>query len=125
MGVDGGHRGTYDEVLRTIDAVYPLEPVASRGSEPAERFVSRDGGGEVGIIASVTRNFCGSGDRVRLTADGQFRNCLFAVQETDLRAILRNGGTDDDLARAIEADVAGSGPATPSGGSRSSGPSAA
>ena len=96
---------TYDEVVRTIDAVYPLDPVAGRGSEPAERFVYRDGGGEVGVIASVTRNFCGSCDRVRLTADGQFRNCLFAVRETDLRAVLRSGGSDDDVARAIEADV--------------------
>ena len=98
---------TYDEVVRTIDAVYPLEPVAGRGSEPAERFAYRDGGGEVGVIASVTRNFCSSCDRVRLTADGQFRNCLFAVRETDLRTILRGGGTDDDVARAIEADVGG------------------
>ena len=96
---------THDEVVRTIDAVYPLEPVAGRGSQPAERFAYRDGRGEVGVIASVTRNFCGSCDRVRLTADGQLRNCLFAVRETDLRAILRAGGSDDDLAAAIEADV--------------------
>ena len=96
---------TYEEIVRTIDAVFPLAPVAQRGSQPAERFAYRDGGGEVGVIASVTRNFCASCDRVRLTADGQFRNCLFAVRETDLRAILRNGGSDDDLAAAMEADV--------------------
>jgi cyclic pyranopterin phosphate synthase len=96
---------TYDEVVRTIDAVFPIEPVAGRGSAPAERFAYRDGRGEVGVVASVTRSFCGSCDRVRLTADGQFRNCLFAVRETDLRAILRSGGSDDDVARAIEADV--------------------
>ena len=96
---------TYDEVVRTIDAVFPLEPVDRRGSHPAERLVYRDGGGTVGVIASVTRSFCSSCDRVRLTADGQFRNCLFAVRETDLRAILRGGGTDDDIAAAIEADV--------------------
>jgi cyclic pyranopterin phosphate synthase len=96
---------TYDEVVRTIDAVFPLELVDHRGSHPAERLAYRDGGGTVGVIASVTRSFCSSCDRVRLTADGQFRNCLFAVRETDLRAILRGGGTDDDVAAAIEADV--------------------
>jgi cyclic pyranopterin phosphate synthase len=61
--------------------------------------------GRVGVIASVTRPFCESCDRIRLTADGQLRNCLFAVRETDLRAILRGGGSDDDLAAAIEAEV--------------------
>ena len=93
------------EVVAAIDAVYPLEPVPGRGSAPAERFRYRDGGGEVGVIASVTQSFCGSCDRVRLTAEGMFRNCLFAVQETDLRAVLRRGGSDDDLAAAIAADV--------------------
>jgi GTP 3',8-cyclase len=96
---------TYDEVVRTIDGVFPLEPVDQRGSHPAERFAYRDGGGTVGVIASVTRNFCSSCDRVRLTADGQFRNCLFAVRETDVRVILRGGGSDDDVAAAIDADV--------------------
>jgi len=94
-----------DEIVAAVDAVYPLEAVETRGSQPAERFRYRDGGGEIGVIASVTRSFCGSCDRVRLTAEGMFRNCLFAVRETDLRAILRGGSSDDDLARAIEADV--------------------
>jgi cyclic pyranopterin phosphate synthase len=93
------------EVVAAIDAVYPLAPVPARGDQPAERFVYRDGRGEIGVIASVTQPFCGSCDRVRLTAEGQFRNCLFAVRETDLRAILRGGGSDDDLAAAIAADV--------------------
>jgi cyclic pyranopterin phosphate synthase len=93
------------EVVAAIDAVYPLEPVEGRGSAPAERFRYVDGRGEVGVIASVTRSFCGNCDRVRLTAEGMFRNCLFAVQETDLRAVLRGGGSDDDLAAAIAADV--------------------
>jgi cyclic pyranopterin phosphate synthase len=93
------------EVVAAIDAVYPLVPVEQRGSQPAERFVYRDGRGEVGVIASVTRSFCSTCDRVRLTAEGEFRNCLFAVEETDLRALLRGGGTDDDLARAMAADV--------------------
>jgi cyclic pyranopterin phosphate synthase len=93
------------EVVAAIDAVYPVDPVPTRGTAPAERFVYRDGGGEVGVIASVTRSFCGACDRVRLTAEGMFRNCLFAVEETDLRAVLRAGGSDDDLAAAIAADV--------------------
>ncbi|HEY2301709.1 MAG TPA: GTP 3',8-cyclase MoaA [Acidimicrobiales bacterium] len=94
------------EVVAAIDAVFPLAAVEQRGTQPAERFVYRDGRGEVGVIASVTRSFCGTCDRVRLTAEGEFRNCLFAVEETDLRAILRGGGSDDDLAAAMAADVA-------------------
>jgi cyclic pyranopterin phosphate synthase len=94
------------EIVAAIDAVYPLERVGSEpGSEPAERWRYVDGGGEIGVIGSVTQSFCGSCDRVRLTAEGQFRNCLFAVRETDLRAVLRGGGTDDDIAAAIEAEV--------------------
>jgi GTP 3',8-cyclase len=93
------------EILAAIGAVYPLEPVPARGSQPAERYTYTDGGGEIGIVPSVTRSFCGSCDRVRLTADGMFRNCLFATRETDLRALLRGGASDDDLAAAIEADV--------------------
>jgi cyclic pyranopterin phosphate synthase len=93
------------DVVAAIDAVYPLVPAPTRGSQPAERFLYQDGGGEIGVIGSVTQSFCGSCDRVRLTAEGQFRNCLFAVRETDLRAILRSGGSDDDLAAAIAADV--------------------
>ena len=93
------------EVMAAIDAVYPLEPVDQRGSAPAERFRYLDGQGEVGVIASVTQSFCGSCDRVRLTAEGMFRNCLFAVKETDLRSVLRSGGSDDDVAAAITADV--------------------
>ena len=94
-----------EQIVATIAAAYPLEPVAVRGSQPAERFRYLDGGGEVGVIASVTRSFCGSCDRVRLTAEGMFRNCLFATRETDLRAALRGGGSDDDLAAAVRADV--------------------
>jgi cyclic pyranopterin phosphate synthase len=93
------------DVVAAIDAVYPLMAAPTRGSQPAERFLYQDGEGEVGVIGSVTQSFCGSCDRVRLTAEGQFRNCLFAVRETDLRAILRGGGSDDDLASAIAADV--------------------
>jgi len=92
------------EVVAAIDSAFPLEAQA-RGSAPAERFCYRDGRGAVGVVASVTRSFCSSCDRIRITAEGQLRNCLFAVVETDLRAVMRAGGSDDDLAAAIEAEV--------------------
>jgi cyclic pyranopterin phosphate synthase len=95
-----------DEVVAAVDAVFPMEPV-THGPEPAARYRYRDGGGELGVIASVTRPFCAACDRIRMTAEGQFRSCLFAVQERDLRAILRSGGDDDALAAAISAEVAG------------------
>ena len=104
-GWSGGAVVPAVEVVAAIGTGYPLDPVEVRGSAPAERFRYRDGRGEVGVVASVTESFCGSCDRVRLTADGMFRNCLFAVQETDLRSILRSGGSDDDVAAAIAADV--------------------
>jgi GTP 3',8-cyclase len=93
------------EILAAIDAAFPLEPLA-RGHQPAERFRYLDGRGEVGVIPSVTRPFCGDCDRIRLTAEGQLRSCLFAVDEVDLRAVLRDGGSDDDLADAVRRCVA-------------------
>lgn len=99
---------TYDEVVRVLSGEFAIEPLAVRGSQPAERFRYLDDGGngsEIGVIASVTRSFCGDCDRVRLTAEGEFRNCLFAVRETDLRALLRGGASDDEVADAIKADV--------------------
>ena len=93
-----------DETVAAIHAVYPLEPVA-HGPEPATRYRYRDGRGEVGVIPSVTKPFCGDCDRVRLTADGHFRTCLFSLDELDLRALLRSGAPDDDVAAAIESAV--------------------
>ncbi|HEX3540930.1 MAG TPA: GTP 3',8-cyclase MoaA [Acidimicrobiales bacterium] len=94
------------EIIAAIDAVYPLEPVEDRGSSPAERYRYRDGTpGEIGVISSVSEPFCGACDRIRLTAEGQLRNCLFAVDETDLRPLLRGGVSDDELASAIAANV--------------------
>jgi cyclic pyranopterin phosphate synthase len=93
------------EIVAAIDAVFPIDPVA-RGHQPAERFVYRDGGGEVGVIPSVTRPFCDTCDRVRLTAEGQLRSCLFATDEVDLRAVVRSDATDDDLAAAMRRCVA-------------------
>ncbi len=96
---------SHDEIVERITAVFPADP-RPRGSAPAATFAYRDGGGEFGVVASVTRSFCESCDRIRLTADGHFRNCLFATTETDLRALLRSGADDDALAAAIEASVA-------------------
>lgn len=94
-----------DEILAAIAAVFPVEPIV-RGSEPAERFAYVDGRGEVGVIPSVTRPFCASCDRVRLTAEGQLRSCLFAVDEVDLRALLRGGASDAELDDAVRRCVA-------------------
>jgi len=92
------------EIVAAIHAVHPVDPVPRDGA-PAERFVYRDGGGEVGVIPSVTRPFCQSCDRVRLGSDGGLHNCLFAADEIDLRSILRGGGTDEDLVDAVVSEV--------------------
>ena len=90
---------TAEEIFATLEAEFTLTPVEEpRGSAPAELFHVDGGPGTVGVIASVTRPFCGDCDRVRLTADGQVRNCLFAREESDLRTALRDGATDDEIA---------------------------
>jgi cyclic pyranopterin phosphate synthase len=110
MPLDGGDSWTDDqvvsqaEILEQIHSVHPLEPI-DRGSEPAERFRYLDGRGEVGVIPSVTRPFCEQCDRIRLTADGQLRSCLFSLEDHDLRALLRGGASDEELSDAIEACV--------------------
>jgi len=127
MPLDGAGEWSADrvvpagEIVQRVGAVYPLVPAGGggtgarpagepvrggRGPEPADRYRYVDGAGYVGVIASVTRPFCANCDRVRLTAEGSLRSCLFAVRERDLRAVLRGGGTDDDLAEAIVAEVA-------------------
>jgi GTP 3',8-cyclase len=99
---------TADEILDRLAAEFTLVPddAAARGSAPAETFLVDGGPARVGVIGSVTRPFCGACDRVRLTADGQIRNCLFAREESDLRAALRSGASDDDLAERWTAAVA-------------------
>ncbi|NCY16539.1 MAG: GTP 3',8-cyclase MoaA [Actinobacteria bacterium] len=94
-----------DEIVATIDAAFPLEVILDGGNAPAERWRYRDGGGEIGVIASVTHAFCDTCDRVRLTADGMLRHCLFATRELDLRTMLRSGSSDDEIAHAIRAEV--------------------
>lgn len=96
---------TKAEIVAAIGEVFELEPVIERESDPAARWRYVDGGGEFGVIPSVTEAFCESCDRVRLTADGMLRHCLFATRELDLRTLLRNGATDEDLAAAIAAEV--------------------
>jgi cyclic pyranopterin phosphate synthase len=98
-----------DEILERLSAVGDLDPVDASladASQPAERFRWLDGRGEVGIIPTVTHAFCGDCDRLRLTAEGALRNCLFALDETDLRGPLRAGASDDDLAALVEQTVA-------------------
>ncbi len=96
---------TQAEILATIGAVYPLEAIDLSSSAPAERFSFTDGRGEIGVIPSVTHAFCSTCDRVRLTAEGQFRSCLFALDEHDLRTPLRAGADDDELAAIVERAV--------------------
>jgi cyclic pyranopterin phosphate synthase len=95
-----------DEIVGRIAAVYPVEQVPARGAAPADRWRYLDGHGTVGVIPSVTKPFCGDCDRVRLTADGQFRTCLFATDEFDLRRAMRAGESDDEVAARIERAVA-------------------
>lgn len=114
MPLDGGGQWSSGqvvpagEIIAALNAVHPLVEADGRDADPAspaESYRYADGRGRVGVIASVTRSFCSTCDRIRLTSDGQLRNCLFAVRETDLRPILRGGGSDDELAAAIEAEV--------------------
>lgn len=99
---------TADEILDRLSPAFDLaaEDDETRGSAPAETFLVDGGPAKVGVIGSVTRPFCGACDRVRLTADGQIRNCLFAREESDLRAALRDGATDEELAARWTASVA-------------------
>ncbi|HUK98817.1 MAG TPA: GTP 3',8-cyclase MoaA [Gaiellaceae bacterium] len=90
------------EIVAAVDAELPLEPVEPgyRG-EVARRYRYRDGGGEIGVIASVTQPFCGDCTRARLSAEGRLFTCLFAVRGHDLRALIRGGASDDELAEAL------------------------
>lgn len=105
MPLDAQHRWsrtemiTAEEIFATLAEQFELTPAKEpRGSAPAELFTVDGGPSTVGVIASVTRPFCGDCDRVRLTADGQVRNCLFAREESDLRTALRNDSSDEEIA---------------------------
>ena len=95
-----------DEILASIGAVFPLRLAAGQDpSAPATLYDYADGRGRVGVIASVTRPFCGHCDRIRLTADGQIRTCLFSLKEYDFRRLMRAGGSDDEIAGMLKAAV--------------------
>ena len=91
-----------EEIVALIDAEMPLEPAPSNYSgEVAERYLYKDGSGEIGVIASVTRPFCGACTRLRLSTDGQIFTCLFATRGTSLRDPMRDGATDEELRNII------------------------
>ncbi|MEU5695762.1 GTP 3',8-cyclase MoaA [Actinosynnema sp. NPDC020468] len=98
-GWDRDRMVTAEEILAALGEAFELTPEpGERGGAPAERWLVAGGPATVGVIASVTRPFCAACDRTRLTADGQLRNCLFSRSETDLRAALRSGASDEELA---------------------------
>ncbi len=107
MPLDADHAWTPDQVLtcreirETIGAVYPLEPEPREPSATASVYRFADGRGRIGFINPVSEPFCGDCNRIRLTADGRLRTCLFSLNETDLREPLRAGATDDELDRII------------------------
>ena len=113
MPLDSGHEWNRDmvvsgkEILDTINAVFPLNlNETSRGSETAWKYGFADGSpGEIGIIAPVTEMFCGQCSRIRLTADGQIRTCLFSTTEHNLRDILRSGASREDIIAFINVAV--------------------
>jgi cyclic pyranopterin phosphate synthase len=90
------------EIIETIDAAWPIEPVeANYFGEVAERWQYRAGGGEIGVISSVTQPFCGSCTRIRLSADGRLYTCLFGVFGHDFRQLLREGESDEEIGAAL------------------------
>lgn len=103
---DRGKLVTAAEILEQVGGAFPLElEPGADPTAPATVYRYRDGGGRVGVVASVTRPFCGRCDRIRLTADGQVRTCLFALSEYDLRGLMRSGAGDDDLERRLREAV--------------------
>lgn len=111
MPLDAGHtwsRHTMvpgQEILDQLSSEFSLAPKGERGASPAEVFTVDGGPATVGVIASVTAPFCGACDRVRLTADGQLRNCLFARDESDLLTLMRDGCTDEQIAAMVRSSI--------------------
>jgi cyclic pyranopterin phosphate synthase len=107
MPLDADHSWTREKVLPNadivamIDAVYPLEPIGRERHGTARRYRFADGTGEMGFISPVSEPFCGDCNRIRLTAEGQLRTCLFSMTETDLRGPLRDGASDAELAEIV------------------------
>jgi GTP 3',8-cyclase len=114
MPLDADERWSGDRVVpsatlrRRIEAVFPLRPANGHAPQPAQVYRFADGvPGSVGFVSSVTEPFCDTCNRIRITADGQLRSCLFATEETDLREPMRSGADDGDLERLIRVAVAG------------------
>ena len=113
MPLDAGHSWERpqvvpgEEILRTIGARWPLVPVGAREHDPApaDRYAFADGQGEIGVITSVTNDFCGTCNRLRVTADGAVRNCLFSTREWSLRDAMRAGCSDDELSSLLRRSV--------------------
>ncbi len=96
----------YEIIEKLSSEIMPLVPSEDQNlSAPATNFVFEDGIGRIGLIASVSQPFCKSCNRFRLTADGKLRNCLFSLEETDVKAIIRGGNSDADIARAIRESI--------------------
>jgi cyclic pyranopterin phosphate synthase len=114
MPLDAGHRWERDKVLFAADiidlierGIGPITPAIDPDPRaPALDYEYVDGGGKVGIIASISRPFCMSCNRLRLTSDGKLRNCLFSLEESDIRGLLRDGGSDAAIAQAMRDCVA-------------------
>jgi len=96
---------TAAEVKRRIEARWPLVPVAHERSETARKYKFADGPGEIGLVAPVSQPFCGFCSRIRLTADGKLRTCLFSKDDHDLKSLLRNGASDGEIEQEIRAIV--------------------
>jgi cyclic pyranopterin phosphate synthase len=111
MPLDADHAWSRDRVLenaevrRLIDAVYPLEPLGRERHGTARRWRFADAQGEIGFISPVSEPFCGDCNRIRVTAEGKLRTCLFSMTETDLRGPLRAGASDDELEAIVRAAV--------------------
>jgi GTP 3',8-cyclase len=111
MPLDADHAWTPDQVLtgaeirEAISAVYPLEPLSREPSATARVYRFADGRGKIGFINPVSEPFCGDCNRIRLTADGRLRTCLFSLNETDLRGPMRGGASDGELERVIREAV--------------------
>jgi len=111
MPLDGGHEWDMDRVLpndevrRIIETAHRLEPLGRPASGTARRYRFADGSGEIGLISPVSHPFCSDCNRIRLTADGRLRTCLFSLNETDLRAPLRDGAADEELERIVRGAV--------------------
>ena len=113
IGSDDGWSA--DQVVPTKEVIAAIEheigmrlvPVEMHGAQPADRYAAEDGLGEFGFISSVSEPFCDHCNRVRITSDGKLRACLFSLEETDLKALLRNGAGEDVIAEAIQKTVWG------------------